>query len=79
MTVAWGLATMGPSAHQPKRPLGQALAEGGFSEGRLERLLSAPDDVRAELFMDAVRILGARHERFDWQDAAQYLLTAAVD
>lgn len=79
MTLAWGLATMGPSAHEPRRSFGLALAKAGFSEGRLERLLSAPDDVRKELFMDAVRILGARHERFNWLDGALFLLAADSD
>lgn len=75
MTLAWGLAISGEGSHDPKRPLGQALAESGFSEGRLERLLSAPDDVRIELFMSAVRFLAAKGERFDWTQAARFLLT----
>lgn len=79
MTLAWGLATAGADAHLPRHPFGQALAVAGFSEGRLERLLSAPDDVRPDLFMSAVRFLAARHERFDWCDAAQFLLTVDGD
>lgn len=75
VALAWGLAMCGEGAHEPRRSLGQALAESGYSEGRLERLLSAPDDVRMELFMSAVRFLAAKGERFDWQDAAQFLLT----
>jgi CRISPR system Cascade subunit CasB len=79
MTLAWGLATCGTGCHDPQRPLGQALAESRFSEGRLERLLSAPDDVRLDLFMSAVRFLAARGERFDWHDAALFLLTTDAD
>lgn len=75
MLIAWALATLGVEAHVPKRPWGQALAEAGFAEGRLERLLSAPADVRADLFMQAVRFLAAKGERFDLMQAAQYLLT----
>lgn len=75
MAMAWGLATCGADSHDPKRPLGQALAESQFAEGRLERLLSAPDDLRLDLFMSAVRFLAAKGERFDWRDAAQFLLT----
>jgi CRISPR system Cascade subunit CasB len=75
MMLAWGLATMGEGAHDPRRPLGQALAESKFTEGRLERLLSAPEEVRLELFMDAVRFLAAKDESFDWREAAQFLLT----
>lgn len=75
MAVVWGLATMGTGAHDPMRPLGRALAESGYSEGRLERLLSAPQDVLTEMLMDAVRFLATKHERFNWVDAAIFLLT----
>ncbi|GIX30348.1 MAG: hypothetical protein KatS3mg124_0820 [Porticoccaceae bacterium] len=79
MTLAWGLAVCGADSHDPKRPLGQALAESLFSEGRLEQLLSAPEGVRTHLFMRAVRFLAAKGERFDWCDAAQFLLTHDSD
>lgn len=79
MLLAWCLATLGADAHAPERPWGQSLAESGFSEGRLERLLSAPDDVRADLFMGAVRFLASKGERFDLTEAARFLLTADTD
>jgi CRISPR system Cascade subunit CasB len=79
MTLAWGLATMGAHAHQPGRALGQALAESRYSEGRLERLLAAPDALRVDLFMSAVRFLAAKNERFDWGDAATFLLATDAD
>ncbi|MEW6695412.1 MAG: type I-E CRISPR-associated protein Cse2/CasB [Pseudomonadota bacterium] len=75
MALAWGVATSGQDCHDPRRPWGQALAESRFAEGRLEQLLSAPDDVRIDLFMSAVRFLAAKGESFDWRDAAQFLLT----
>jgi CRISPR system Cascade subunit CasB len=75
VALTWAIATLGADAHAPKRPLGQALAESQFAEGRLERLLSAPDDVRLELFMSAVRFLAAKGERFDLTEAASFLLT----
>jgi CRISPR system Cascade subunit CasB len=75
MLLAWSLATLGAGSHAPERPWGQALAESSFAEGRLERLLSAPDDVRADLFMSAVRFLAAKGERFDLAEAARFLLT----
>jgi CRISPR system Cascade subunit CasB len=75
MLLAWSLATLGADAHAPERPWGQALAESGFAEGRLERLLSAPADVRPDLFMAAMRFLAARGERFDFAEAARFLLT----
>lgn len=78
MTLAWGMALCG-GCHDARRPLGQALAESHFAEGRLERLLSAPDDLRRELFMSTVRFLAAKDERFDWTEAARFLLTHDTD
>lgn len=75
MVLAWGLATTGPGSHDQQRSLGRALAESQFSEGRLERLLAAPDDLRLELFMNTVRFLAAKGERLNWAEAAQFLLT----
>ncbi len=79
MALVWGLATYGEDCHNPKRPWGQALAESDFSEGRLERLLSAPEDVRIGLFMSAVRLLAAKGEHFNWGEAAEFLLTEHAD
>ncbi len=79
MVLVWGIASLGEKCHDPKRPFGQSLAESGYSEGRLERLLSAPDDVRIDVFMSAVRFLAAKGERFDGRDAAQFLLTIDAD
>jgi len=78
-TIVWCMVTLGESAHTPSRRLGQALAESRYSEGRLERLLSAPDEVRPELLMSAVRFLAAKGECFDLVEAAQLLLTTDED
>jgi CRISPR system Cascade subunit CasB len=74
MAIAWGLATMGAHAHVLGRRFGHALAEAGYAEGRLERLLSAPEALRIELFMSAVRFLAAKQQAFDWREAAEFLL-----
>lgn len=74
MVLSWGLATMGLSGHQPKRSFGQALAESHYAESRVERLLSAPGDIRHELFMSTIRFLAARGESFNWTEAATFLL-----
>ncbi|SRR5690606_12976128 len=74
MTVAWGLALMGEGGHRPGRPLGQVLAQTGYHEARLERLLEAPDELRIELFMGLVRFLAAKGEGFDWTGAAAFML-----
>ncbi|WP_281915675.1 type I-E CRISPR-associated protein Cse2/CasB [Caldimonas thermodepolymerans] len=75
MTLAWGVAALGAASHRPDRPLGRALAESGYAEARLERLLAAPEELRIELFMSTARFLAARNESFDWLDAALFLLT----
>ncbi len=79
MGIVWGLATCGEGCHDLSRPWGQVLAESGFSEGRLERLLSAPQDLRIDLFMSAIRFLAAKGEHFNWVDAALFLLTEDPD
>lgn len=79
MLIAWGLALSGGDAHKPEQPLGKALAEAQFAEGRLERLLSSPDALRGELFMAMVRFLAAKQVPFDWTTAAEYLLTRDSD
>ncbi|MGE0081095.1 MAG: type I-E CRISPR-associated protein Cse2/CasB [Thiohalomonadaceae bacterium] len=75
MAIAWGLAFAGHNGHEPKRPLGQALAEAGFIEARLERLLSAPEELRIELYQSAVRFLVAKGMACNYTDWAAWLLT----
>jgi CRISPR system Cascade subunit CasB len=79
MALTWAVATLGANAHVPKRPLGQALAESQFSDARIERLLSTPDDVRLDLFIGAIRFLAAKGERFDLTGAARFVLTHDAD
>jgi len=74
MAIIWGLALAGTQAHQPRRALGAALAACGFAEARLERLLSAPDDLRVDFYQSAVRFLAAKGEGCNWNDWASYLL-----
>jgi CRISPR system Cascade subunit CasB len=75
MATVWGLALAGVDAHRPQRPLGRALAESGFAQARLERLLSAPEALRLDLYGSAVRFLGAKGEGCNWTEWARYLLT----
>ena len=77
--MAWGLALMGAHAHRRDRPLGTALAESGYSEARLERLLAADAEARLDLFAALVRFLASKGEGFDWLDAARLLLTRDPD
>lgn len=78
MAIVWGLALSG-DAHQPRRPLGQALAEARYAEARLERLLSAPDDLRLDLYCSLIRFLAAKGQSCDWTELAAFLLTQEPD
>lgn len=78
--LAWGLASSGPAPHRPGRPLGQCLAESGYSEARLERLLAASDDdMRLALAAALVRFVATEGDAFDWVQLAQLLLTRDDD
>lgn len=79
-TLTWGLAISGTGAHRPGRSLGQALAESGYAEARLERFLGTRDELsRLRLFSSLARFLAAKGEAFDWLDAARLLLTRDTD
>lgn len=74
--LAWGLAFCGRQAHRKDRPFGRALAESGFAEARLERLLAGSDGaVGLSLAESSVRFLAAKGDAFDWALLAQLLLT----
>lgn len=77
--VLFGLALMGGQGHVPKRRLGVTLAEQGYSEFRLERLLAAEDAAtRHQLFARTVRFLAAKGTAIDWAEAAAWLLAASA-
>jgi len=79
ITIVAGMALMSPGAHRPDRRLGTALAEAGYSEARLERLLAAEGDIRRTLLLRAARFLAAKGSPCNWVDAAQLLLTRDPD
>ncbi|NLY54283.1 MAG: type I-E CRISPR-associated protein Cse2/CasB [Firmicutes bacterium] len=78
-TIVAGIALMSPNAHAPRIGLGGALAEAGYSDSRLERLLAADDEVRRTLFLRAVRFLAAQSKPFNWVEGARFLLTKDDD
>lgn len=78
-TLVAGIALMSPNAYNPKVGFGRALAEAGYSESRLERLLIAEDDVRRALFLRATRFLAAKSQAFNWTEGARLLLTRNED
>ena len=75
VAILAGIALMSPGAHRPGAGVGTALADAGFSEARLERLLSAEGQVRRLLLLRAARFLAAKGYPCDWAGAAALLLT----
>lgn len=78
MTLVAGMALMGETAHRPDRPAGQALAEAGYAEARLERLLAAGDETLHTLLLRAARFLAAKGAPCNWTDFA-YLIELGGD
>ena len=79
MTIVAGIAVMSPDAHQPRRGLGAALAEAGYAESRLERLLASEGDTRRLLLLRAARYLSAKSARGNWVDGAHLVLVRSSD
>jgi CRISPR system Cascade subunit CasB len=77
--IVWGLCLIGDKAHRADVPLGKALAEQGYSEARLERLLAADEEVQLDLMASAVRFLASKGTGFNWLDAALLLLARDPD
>jgi CRISPR system Cascade subunit CasB len=70
-----GMALMSPHIHRPDQPLGKVLANSGYSEPRLERLLGSEDETQRILMLRAVRFLAAKKQPVNWVDLARLLLT----
>lgn len=64
------------SIHDKDRPLGAALAEAGFSEQRLARLLAARGDARLDMLERAIRMLARKDRRLDVVSLARVVLRA---
>lgn len=61
--------------HRPGRPLGSALAEAGFAELRLTRLLRARGDQMFPAVRAAAQFLAAKVEPFDATDLVRLVLS----
>lgn len=59
------------SIHEAQRPLGAVLADEGFSEQRLARLLAARGDARVEALERAIRMIARSRPRLDVIDIAR--------
>ncbi len=79
VTLVAGIALMSPNAHRPDLGLGKALAQTGYSEARLERLLAAEGDTRRALLLRAARFLAAHATACNWVEGALLLLTRDPD
>ena len=83
--IAHGIALMAhsaPFAHNPRRPVGRTLFEGGgeqsnrgfYSEDRLTTLLSAEGETLHRLLARLFRILSSQGCAFNWQEMAWFIL-----
>jgi len=75
MTLIAGIALLGDGAHRPALALGKALAENGYAESRLERLLAADGDTQSTLVLRAYRFLAAKNLGCNQLDFARLLLS----
>ena len=76
LTLVTGLALMCPSPHRRDLSVGRVLAETGYAEARLERLLAARGNALPTLVLRAARFLRAKNATCNWTDFA-YLLGLA--
>lgn len=69
------LAIQRDGGFDPTRPWGQALADAGYAESRLERLLAAQGDTLLALALRAARQLAAKGLACDWRQLADLLFS----
>ncbi len=79
ITLVAGIALMSPQAHTADTGLGAALANCGFSEARLERLLAADTGTRRILLLRTARFLRAKNASCNWIEPAWLLLSKDND
>jgi CRISPR type I-E-associated protein CasB/Cse2 len=65
--------TTGP--HDGNIPLGQALAQQGYSERRMKTLLDADTGALHPIVERMTRFLNSKGQKFNWNDAARLALT----
>lgn len=69
------LAIQRDGGFDPSKAFGQALAEAGFSEHRLERLLSSSGETLRSLSLRAARQLASKAISADWRHLADLLFS----
>jgi CRISPR system Cascade subunit CasB len=79
MTIVAGIAIMSRNPHNPRQPVGSVLAESGYSENRLERLLAAKEDMLHVFVLRTARFLAAHGEAVNWNDFARLVLSQDLE
>lgn len=72
-TLTTAIAIMCPDPHRPDVSLGRALANAGYAEARLERLLAAEDGTLRTLLLRSARFLRSKNVACNCTDFARLL------
>lgn len=62
-----------PTSHDPKTSFGKALADAGWSELRLVRLLESRDEQLDAIFRQMAAYLSSKGKTLDWSQAGQLI------
>lgn len=68
-----GAMAQSPASHDPKTRFGTALAQSGWSELRLVRLLESRDEQLDALFRQMAAYMASKGLSLDWSEAGQLL------
>ena len=85
--ILHGLALMTPrfsgnrslSAHDGGTPVGKALFQAGYSETRLNRLLTAREETLHTLLSRMFRVMAAANQRFSWREMVRLIRSSDYD
>jgi CRISPR system Cascade subunit CasB len=79
----WGLLILGmahvPGLHRYEVPLGEALAQSGWSEMRFVRLMEASSDALPVLVRRMAQYLASKEQPANWDDVRQLLFSVDRD
>ena len=66
-------AAGGGSAHDGNTPVGRALHQMGYSESRLNRLLTAREEMLHTLLSRTFRMTASKDQTFSWREMARFI------
>jgi CRISPR system Cascade subunit CasB len=79
----WGVLVSGmahvPNLHRYEVPLGQALAEAGWSQMRFVRLMEADPETLPVLLRRMAKYLASKEQPANWDDVRRLLFTTDAD